>query len=97
MVPNSVHTKPGEENFEKIAKKFKKLKNPIPELFIAKTGWDRLTKREKNFSPEFRSYSTQARKFRKNSKKILKIKKLNSGIISMQKGMKEAEKETNKF
>ena len=49
---------------KKIAKKLKKLKNLFPTLFLAKTGWDRPGKREKNFTPEFRSYSTQARKFR---------------------------------
>ena len=40
---------------KKIGKKFNKLKNLIPALFIAKTGLDRPRKREKNFSPEFRS------------------------------------------
>ena len=48
LVPNSVHTRPGQENSEK------------------------------------------------NSKKIQKIQKLNSGIISMQKGLREAEKEKKK-
>ena len=33
----------------------------------------------------------------KNSKKIQKIKNLNSGISSMQKGLREAEKERKKF
>ena len=37
-------------------------------------GWEWSRKREKNFSPEFRSYSTQARKFRK--KKLKNWKKL---------------------
>ena len=59
---------------KKIAKKFKKLKNPFAALFLAKTGRDRQRKREKNFRPEFRSYTTRARKFRKKYKK--KIKKL---------------------
>ena len=37
--PNSTHTQPGGANFEKkIAKKFKKSKNYIPALFLAKTG-----------------------------------------------------------
>ena len=40
---------------KKIAKKFNKLKNLIPALFLAKTGLDRQRKRKKNFSPEFRS------------------------------------------
>ena len=61
---------------KKTAKKFRKLKNPFPALFLAKTGQDRPRKRKKKFRPEFRSYSTRARKFQKNSKKIQKIKKL---------------------
>ena len=52
-----------------------------------------LRKWEKKFSPEFRSYSTRARKFQKNSKKIQKIKKPLSGIISIQNGLREAKKE----
>ena len=50
---------------KKIAKKFKKLKNIFPELLLAKTRWDTPRKREKNFSPEFRSYTTRVRNFRK--------------------------------
>ena len=54
---------------KKIAKILKKLNNLFPTLFLAKTGWDRPRKREKNFTAEFRSYSTQARKFRKKWQK----------------------------
>ena len=45
--------------------KFKKLKKLIPALFLSKTVLVRPRKRDKNFSPQFRSYSTQERKFRK--------------------------------
>ena len=38
LVTNSVHTLPGQENSKKIAKKFKKLKNPFLTLFLAKMG-----------------------------------------------------------
>ena len=48
---------------KKIAKKLKRLKNLFPTLFLAKTGRDRPRKRKKNFTPEFHSYTTQARKF----------------------------------
>ena len=41
----------------------------MPTLFLAKTGCDRPRKREKNFTPEFRSYLTQARKFQKKVQK----------------------------
>ena len=50
-------------------------------------------KREKNFIPKFCSYPTRARKFEiKNSKKIQKIKKVNSDIISIQNGLGEGKK-----
>jgi len=65
LLPNSVHTRPGQENSEKNSKKIKKLINLFPALFLAKTGRDRLTKRETNLSPEFRSYSIRVRKFGK--------------------------------
>jgi len=41
LVPNSVHTRPGQENSEKNSKKIKKLKNLFLVLFLAKTGGDR--------------------------------------------------------
>ena len=53
-------------------------------------GWDKRRKREKNSTPEFCSYPTQARKFEiKNGKKIQQIKKVNSDIISIQNGLGE--------
>ena len=58
---------PGKKIPKKIAKKLKK--NLSPALFFAKTGWDRPRKREKKFSPEFRSYSDLGRKFRKKYEK----------------------------
>ena len=37
--PNFAHAQPGGQNSEKkMAKKFKKLKNDFPELFLPKTG-----------------------------------------------------------
>ena len=38
IAKNSVHTRPGKENSEKLAKNFKKLKKHFPALFLAKTG-----------------------------------------------------------
>ena len=54
--------------------------------FQSKIGWKRLRKREnKNCrSVPFRSYTTCNKKFKKNSKKIKKIKKYNYGFISSQ-------------
>ena len=54
---------------KKNSKKIPKIKNLIPTLYLAKTGLDRPRKREKNFIPEFRSFLTQARKFRKKQQK----------------------------
>ena len=42
--------------------------------------------KKKNFTSEFRSYSTQTRKIQKNSKKIEKIEKPLSDIIFSQNG-----------
>ena len=95
--PNSVHTWPGQENSEKNTIKNQKIKNLFPALFLAKTGWDRPRKREKNFTTEFCSYPTRARKFQKNSKKIQKTKKVNSGIISIQNVLRVAKKEGKKI
>ena len=54
---------PGKKIPKTKPKKFKKLINLILALFLAKTGWDRLRKREKKLSPEFRSYLARGRKF----------------------------------
>jgi len=66
LVLKSDPTQPGLQSYQKNSKKFKKLKNIIPTLFVSKSGWDTPRKRENNFSPEFRSHPTQARKFQKN-------------------------------
>ena len=66
-------------------------------IFLAKTGLDGPRKRKKNYRLKFCSNLTRARKFKKkNSKKIEKIKKLNSGIISIQNGLREAKIEEKK-
>ena len=80
-----------------IAKKFKKLKNLYPALFLAKTGKDRPRKRKKILVPN--SVHTRPREENsvKNSKKIRKFKKPHSGNIFSQNGMIEAEKEKKKI
>ena len=51
-------------------------------------------KERKKISPEFRSYLTQAGKFQKKiDKKTQNIKKHDSGIISIQTGKRQAEKQ----
>ena len=58
------------ENYKKVAKKFKKLKNSFISSFQAKIGWKRLRKRENKTIASFRTYTNRNRKFQKNSKKI---------------------------
>ena len=55
----------GKKILKKLEKEFKKLKNLFQEIFLAKTGWDRPRKGEKNFMPEFRLRWAPARKFQK--------------------------------
>ena len=67
------------------------------ELFFARTGWDRLRKREKNLSPEFRSYSTRARKFfKKKEKEIKKLKNLFSALFLAKTGLDRSRKRKKK-
>ena len=82
---------------KKISKKFQKLKNLFSEIFLAKTRWDRLRKRNKYFCHKFCSYPTRRRKFQKRQQKNSKIKKLNSSITSIQYRLKQAGKVRKKF
>ena len=54
-------------------------------------------KREKNFSPEFCSYPTRARKFQRKKQKNQKIKKSLFSIIFIQNGRRQAKKERKIF
>ena len=38
LVPNSVHSRPGQENSEKNSKKIRKIENPIFGIILARTG-----------------------------------------------------------
>ena len=65
-MPNSVRIRPGQENYEKNSKKNQKIKKPLSGIIFTQNGMRLAEKeRKKKFSPEFRSYSTRARKFRK--------------------------------
>ena len=73
---------------KKIAKKLKKLKNTIPS-FSFNPNWDEIGRErgKKNFSPEFLSYSTLARKFRKKiAKKFEKLINLFSTLFLSKTG-----------
>ena len=60
---------------KKIPKKIAKKKKPLSGIIFSQNGMRQARKREKKFSPEFRSYSTRGRKFRKRQQKNSKIRK----------------------
>ena len=70
LLPNSVQTRLVQENSEKNSKKIEKIKKPLSDIIFSQNGTSLAEKeKKKNFTPEFRSYSTQARKFRKKEQK----------------------------
>ena len=88
---------PGMKILKKLGNKFKKLKTSFRHYFQPKRD-EMGQERERNFTPKFRSYQPELENSKKKkSKKIQKIKKVNSGIISIQNGLREAEKERKKF
>ena len=93
FVPNSVHTRPGQENSEINSKKIQKIKKPLSGIIFSETGRDRLRKREKKILVP-NSVHTQPgqENSEKNSKKIQKIKKPLSSIIFRQIIGRESEK-----
>ena len=63
IVPNSVLTRPGQENYDKNSKKNQKIKKLNSGIISIQKGGERPRKRKKNFSTEFRSYLSRERKF----------------------------------
>ena len=64
LLPNSVHTRPRQENSEKNRKKIEKIKKPLSDItFISQNGMRQADKEKKNFTSEFRTNPTRARKF----------------------------------
>ena len=49
LVPNSVQTRPGQENYEKNSKKIQKIKKPLSGIIYSLNGIRQLRKREKEF------------------------------------------------
>ena len=66
LLPNSVHARPRQENFEKNSKKIEKIEKPLSNIIFSQNGEEIGREREKKkFTSESSSYSTVARKFRK--------------------------------
>ena len=75
----------------------KKLKNLFLAFFVKWDEIGREREKKKNLFPNSVHTRPGQQNSEKNSKKIKKIKKLNSCIISIQNGLREAEKERKKF
>ena len=82
---------------KKKAKNFKKLKILFPALFLAKRDKIGRESEKKNLVPNSLPTQPELENSKKKSKKIQKIKKVNSSIISIQNGLREAEKEIKKI
>ena len=76
LVPNSAHTRPGQENSEKIAKKLKKIKKPLPGIIFSQNG-DEIGREigEKILVPNSVHTRPRQENYEKNSKKISKNEK----------------------
>ena len=85
LLPNSVHTRPGQENCEKNRKKKQKITKPLSSLFYSQ---NRPKKRKNILVPNSVHTRPGQENSEKNSKKIQKIEKPLSGIIFSQNGMR---------
>ena len=86
------------ENSKKIEKKFRKFKNTIVASFQAIIGWNSRETGKITIIIPFRSNPTRHQKFKKNCKKIQKIKKIQLWLLFKQKlGGKGREREKIKI
>ena len=101
LVPNSVHTRPRKENSKKNRKKIQKTKKLLSAIIFSQNGMRQAEKGRKKFQSRipFILYPGKKipKKIGKKLKKIQKIKKLLSGIIFSQNGMRQGEKGRKKF
>ena len=71
--PNSVHTRPGQENIEKNSKKIKK---PLPNIILSQNGMRQAEKEKKQILVPHSVHTRPGQEnSEKNIKKIQKIKK----------------------
>ena len=94
--PNSVHTRPGQENSEKNSKKIQKIIKSLPDnrqYFQPKR--DQIGRKSENkiLVPNSVHTGPGQKNSEKNSKNVQKIIKPISRIIFSQSGMRQAEKE----
>ena len=88
IVPDSAHTRLGQENSEKYSKKIQKIKKPVSGIISSQNGDDISWEREKKIlGPNSVRTRPGQENSEKNSKKIQKMKKPISGTISSQNGM----------
>ena len=90
LVPNSVQTRPGQQNYEKNCKKIQKIKKPLSGIIFTQNRM-RLAEKEreeKNLVPNSVHTLPGQENSEKNRIKILKNTKPLSSIIFSQNGMR---------
>ena len=98
LVPNSVHTRPWQENSEKYGKKIQKTKKTsFRHYFYPKRDEIIRESEKKILVPTFIHSRPELENSEKNSKKNHKIKKHTSDNNSSQNGMRQVEKGRKKF
>ena len=98
LLPNSVHTRLRQENFEKISKKIEKIQKPLSAINFSQNGMRQAEKEKKKFYSRISFILDQGKKIpKKIAKKLKKIKKPLSDIIFCQNRMRQAEKERKKY
>ena len=77
LVPNSVHTRPGQENCEKNSKKFQKIKKPISGNISSQNGMRQAEKEGQKFQSPIPFILDPGKKIpKKIAKKFKKLKNL---------------------
>ena len=89
LVPNLVHTRPGQENFEKNSEKIQKIKKPLSGIILTQNRMRLVEKSEKKLLVPNSVHTRPGQEnSEKNSKKIQQIKKPYSSIIFSQNGIR---------
>ena len=97
LVPNSIHTRPGQENPKKNSKKIQKTEKPHSGIIFSQNGMRQIEKERKKFQSRIPFLPFPGFHFQKKQRKIHKIKKHHSDAISIQNVMRQSEKGRKKF